>query len=89
MFLHDDRHTAPLVDRLIAGVIGGFFGYWIGLVVALGIDALFGSNLDPSGSWWPSVPRTPLLRPPGLRHFGRLFGAPYPAPLVLHADLKP
>ena len=49
MFLHDDRHTAPLVDRLIAGVIGGFFGYWIGLVVALGIDALFGSHF---GSQW-------------------------------------
>lgn len=49
MFLHDDRHTAPLIDRLIAGVIGGFFGYWIGLVVALIVGALFGSRF---GSEW-------------------------------------
>lgn len=46
---YDDKDTASLTDRLIAGVIGGFFGYWIGLAVALIVGALFESRF---GSEW-------------------------------------
>lgn len=49
MFDHDDRYSAKLVDRLIAGAIGGICGYWIGFVFALIFYAMIGSRF---GTQW-------------------------------------
>ena len=44
MYTFDDRETAKIGDRMIAAVIGGLFGFLIGLVLARGVDALFGAR---------------------------------------------
>ena len=44
MYTVDDRETARLPDRLIAGVIAALLGYFIGSILAPGVAALFGER---------------------------------------------
>ncbi len=50
MFINDDRETAKLGDRVIAGVIGGFCGFLFGGLVAFLVSRFLG--WDFGLQWW-------------------------------------
>ena len=44
MYTNDDKDTAKIADRLIAGVIGGLCGYFFGVVLAFLVVSFVGRD---------------------------------------------
>ena len=49
MYTKDDSDSAELIDRIIAAVIAGLCGYFLGLVLFLLLSKFFGSVLCQMG----------------------------------------
>lgn len=53
MYTRDDRDSAKLGDRTIAGIIGGLCGYFLGALAGYLINRFLGSNFGLA--WWFAV----------------------------------